>query len=120
MMPLLEIFSLLTIFSCTFLIYNKFDYSNKKLLIVFNYFYTYSLYLVYSKAGIFIVIVLILFVVYSKVNLKYNLFYSIISLYSFFFETQSIISNIETLFSKELNYNSGALRDVRYTLAGRG
>ena len=37
-----------------------------------------------------------------------------------FFQTQSVISNLETLFSKEINYNSGTLRDVRYTLAGRG
>ena len=87
-------FSLLTIFSCTFyLIYNKFDYSNKKLLIVFQLFLsTYSLYLVYSKAGIFIVIVVNFICSLLKVKFKVIIYFILLlGLYSFFFETQSII-----------------------------
>ena len=117
-------FSLLTIFSCTFyLIYNKFEYSGKKLLIVAQLFLSsYSLYLVYSKAGILIIIAwLVLFVSYSKLRFKLIIYFiPLFALYYLFFENQSVSSNIESLFSKELNYNSGALRDVRYTLAGRG
>lgn len=81
----------------------------------------FSIYLVFSKAAVAILglwVISILLMSKSKVKHLVSTVFGIAILILIFGDTFS--SNIEQLFSKEVGYQSGAVKDARYTLAGRG
>ncbi|WP_456439471.1 O-antigen ligase family protein [Psychroserpens sp.] len=80
-----------------------------------------SIYAVYSKAAIAILglwIVLLLLFSKSKVKQSFSIFIGLLVLVLVFGDAVS--SNIEQLFSKEVGYQTGEVKDAKYTLAGRG
>jgi O-antigen ligase len=80
-----------------------------------------SVYAVFSKAGVGIVglwIVLLLLFSKSKVKQGFSIIVGLSVIFLVFGDAVS--SNIEQLFSKEVDFQSGANTDARYTLAGRG
>lgn len=88
-------------------------------ILVFSAFF--SVYLVFSKAGVGIIglwIALIMLFSKSKVKQSIAVVIALAVMYLIFGDV--VYGNIEQLFSKEVGYNSGEIQDVRYTLAGRG
>lgn len=80
-----------------------------------------SIYAVYSKAGIGILglwVVLLLLFSKSKTKQIFSIVVGISVLLLVFGDV--FVSNIEQLFSKEVGYQTGEVKDARYTLAGRG
>jgi O-antigen ligase len=80
-----------------------------------------SIYAVFSKAGVGVIglwVVLLLLFSKSKVKQVFSIVVGISVIFLVFGDAVS--SNIEQLFSKEVNYQSGENTDARYTLAGRG
>ncbi|WP_422107357.1 O-antigen ligase family protein [Winogradskyella sp.] len=81
----------------------------------------FSIYLVFSKAGVLILGLWIFsLLVFSDSKLKqfFSLFFALAVI--FFIVGDAFSANIEQLFSKEVGYQSGEVKDARYTLAGRG
>ncbi|RED47073.1 hypothetical protein DFQ10_101854 [Winogradskyella eximia] len=81
----------------------------------------FSVYLVFSKAGVGITglwIALIMFFSKSKVKQTIAIAVALIVVSVMFGDV--IYGNIEQLFSKETGYQAGEIKDARYTLAGRG
>lgn len=81
----------------------------------------FSVYLVFSKAGVGIIclwIALIMLFSKSKVKQTIAVVFALAVMYLIFGDV--VYGNIEQLFSKETGYNAGEIQDVRYTLAGRG
>lgn len=81
----------------------------------------FSVYLVFSKAGVGIIglwIALILLFSKSKVKQGFAIFIALAFMYMIFGDV--VYENIEQLFSKETGYQTGEVTDARYTLAGRG
>ena len=80
-----------------------------------------SIYVVFSKAAVAIISAwVVLLLLFSNSKLKY--FFSILLGLSVLFLVfgNTVLDNIEQLFSKEVGYQSGEVEDARYTLAGRG
>lgn len=81
----------------------------------------FSLYLVFSKAGVSIIGVwFIILLLISKNRMRQGFAFLIGSLVLFLVFGDVFYSNLEQLFSKEIGYQVGKFEDVRYTLAGRG
>lgn len=81
----------------------------------------FSIYLVFSKAATAILglwIILILLTSRSKFKVLFSVIIGVAVVTLLFGDIVS--SNIEQLFSKEVGYQSGEIKDARYTLAGRG
>ncbi len=90
-------------------------------LILSGFISLLSVYLVFSKAAMAIISFwIILFIFLSKSKLKVLFSIIIVTSVLFFAFGDVIFSNIEQLFSKEVSYQVGEIKDVRYTLAGRG
>ena len=90
-------------------------------LIVLTIGALFSIYLVFSKAAVSILglwIILMLLMSDSKIKQLFSIFFAIAIVFLILGDTFS--SNIEQLFSKEVGYQSGEIKDARYTLAGRG
>ncbi|WP_425077400.1 hypothetical protein [Psychroserpens sp. S379A] len=80
-----------------------------------------SIYVVYSKAAVAILglwIMLLLLFSKSRVKQSFSMLIGILVLVIVFGDAVS--SNIEQLFSKEVGYQTGEVKDAKYTLAGRG
>jgi O-antigen ligase len=80
-----------------------------------------SIYAVFSKAGVGIVglwVVLLLLFSKSKIKQSFSILVGLSVIFLVFGDTVS--SNVEQLFSKEVGYQSGEITDARYTLSGRG
>ena len=81
----------------------------------------FSIYLVFSKAAVGIIglwIVLLLLFSKSKVSQGFSLVIGMSVIFLVFGDT--FYDSLEQLFSKEIGYDSGEVKDARYTLAGRG
>ncbi len=81
----------------------------------------FSIYLVFSKAAVGIIglwIVLMLLFSKSKINQGFSLVLGMSVIFLVFGDV--FYDNLEQLFSKEIGYDSGEVKDARYTLAGRG
>ncbi|GGG60179.1 O-antigen ligase family protein [Bizionia arctica] len=81
----------------------------------------FSIYLVFTKAGVGIIglwIVLLLLFSKSKVKQVFSIIVGLSVIFIVFGDT--FYNSIEQLFSKEIGYEAGDVKDVRYTLAGRG
>jgi len=81
----------------------------------------FSVYLVFSKAGVGITglwIALIMLFSKSKVKQTFAIFLTLVIMYIILGDV--VFDNIEQLFSKETSYQTGEIKDARYTLAGRG
>jgi hypothetical protein len=81
----------------------------------------FSIYLVFSKAAVGIIglwIVVLLLFSKSKVKQVFSILIGLSVLFIVFGDT--FYDSIEQLFSKEIGYESGEVKDARYTLAGRG
>ncbi len=81
----------------------------------------FSIYLVFSKAAVGIIglwIVLLLLFSKSKLSQGFSLVIGMSVIFLVFGDT--FYDNLEQLFSKEIGYDSGEVKDARYTLAGRG
>lgn len=81
----------------------------------------FSIYLVFSKAATAILglwIILILLTTRSKLKVLFSVIIGVAVVTLLFGDIVS--SNIEQLFSKEVGYQSGEIKDARFTLAGRG
>jgi O-antigen ligase len=81
----------------------------------------FSVYLVFSKAGIAIIglwIALMLFFSKSKIKQTISILMAFSIMYFIFGDV--VYENIEQMFSKESSYQAGEIKDVRYPLAGRG
>jgi len=116
-------YSLMTFFSI--LVYNNFFevkskfFSIMRTVIIGGTFF--SLYLVFSKAGVSIMGVwFIILLLISKNRIRQGFAFLIGSLVLFLVFGDIFYSNLEQLFSKEIGYQVGTFEDVRYTLAGRG
>ena len=80
-----------------------------------------SIYSVFSKAGVGIFILwIVLMLLFSKSKIKQSFLIMIGLFVIFIVFGDVVVANIEQLFSKEVGYQSGEVKDVRYTLAGRG
>lgn len=80
-----------------------------------------SIYAVYSKAAVGIIgtwIIALLLFSKSKVKQAFSVVIGLLVVFLVFGDAVS--SNIEQLFSKEVGYQTGEVKDVKYTLAGRG
>ncbi|MFT6127342.1 MAG: hypothetical protein ACJA2M_000889 [Polaribacter sp.] len=91
------------------------------LLFALGFSALFSIYLVFSKAGIGIIGLWIAFTLLfskSKVKQTIAIFFSLSMVYLIFGDV--VYENIEQLFSKETGYQTGEIKDARYTLAGRG
>lgn len=80
-----------------------------------------SIYAVFSKAGVGIIglwIVLLLLFSKSRIKQSFSILVGVLVIILVFGDAVS--TNIEQLFSKEVGYQTGEVRDARYTLAGRG
>ncbi|MFK7782572.1 O-antigen ligase family protein [Psychroserpens sp.] len=80
-----------------------------------------SIYAAYSKAAIAILGLWIMFLLLfseSKVKQSFSILVGLLLLFIVFGDAVS--SNIEQLFSKEVGYQTGEVKDAKYTLAGRG
>ena len=117
-------YALLTIFSgFFFLIYFKTEKKYIRNLVALQILLSiFSLYLVFSKAAVLIILIWVLLIlVFLKLSFKlYFYLLSLVIILLISFGTESILINVETLFSKELGFNDGSVRDARYTLSGRG
>jgi hypothetical protein len=80
-----------------------------------------SVYLVFSKAAVAILgLWVVLLLLFSKSKIKQG-FSVLIGLSVIFLVFGDAVSdNIEQLFSKEVGYQTGEIKEARYTLAGRG
>lgn len=81
----------------------------------------FSVYLVFSKAGVVIVgiwVTLIMLFSKSKVKQSVAIVFALGVMYLILGDL--VYENIEQLFSKETGFQEGEIQDVRYTLAGRG
>lgn len=93
----------------------------KYLLYAVGFSALFSIYLVFSKAGVGIIgmwIALVLIFSKSKVKQTIAIFLSFSIMFVIFGDV--LYESIEQLFSKEAGYQTGEVTDVRYTLAGRG
>jgi len=80
-----------------------------------------SIYAVFSKAAVGILgLWVVLLLVFSKSKIKQSLSLLVGLSVVFLVFGDVIFNNIEQLFSKEVGYQSGQVKDARYTLAGRG
>ncbi len=80
-----------------------------------------SIYLAFSKAAVGIVVfwfILILFFSQAKIKQTISILIGLSIVLLVFGDV--VFDNIEQLFSKETGYQSGEVKDARYTLAGRG
>jgi len=81
----------------------------------------FSVYLVFSKAAVGIIgLWIVLLLVFSKSRAKHLLAIVIGGAIVFLIFGDAFTASIEQLFSKEVGYQSGTVKDARYTLAGRG
>ncbi|PWK18012.1 O-antigen ligase family protein [Xanthomarina spongicola] len=81
----------------------------------------FSIYLVFSKAAVGIIglwIVILLLFSKSKIKQVFSIIIGLSVILIVFGDT--FFDSIEQLFSKEIGYESGEVKDARYTLAGRG
>ncbi|WP_353779880.1 hypothetical protein [Winogradskyella sp. 3972H.M.0a.05] len=81
----------------------------------------FSVYLVFSKAAVAIIgLWVILILIFSRLRFRaaFTIMAVVIVLGLVFGDT--LFSNIEQLFSKEVGYQTGEIKDARFTLAGRG
>jgi len=80
-----------------------------------------SMYAVFSKAAVSIIVVwIVILLLFSKTKVKQSFTILIGALVIILVFGDAVSGNIEQLFSKELGYQSGDVKDARYTLAGRG
>lgn len=80
-----------------------------------------SIYSIYSKAAVGIVVVWVVFMLMfskSRVRQSFSIIIGLIGIFLVFGDAVS--DNIEQLFSKEVGYQKGEVKDAKYTLAGRG
>ena len=81
----------------------------------------FSIYLVVSKAGVGILgLWIVLILLFSKSSLRQGLSLVVFGAVIILIFGDAFFDNIEQLFSKEVGYQSGDVKDARYTLAGRG
>lgn len=81
----------------------------------------FSVYLVFSKAGVVIIgLWIALIMLFSKSKVKQTIAVVVALGVMYLIFGAVVYENIEQLFSKETRYQSGDIEDVRYTLAGRG
>ena len=116
-------YGLITIFSI--LMFTNHFYFKKRLyrLLMFalGFLSVFSIYLVFSKAGVAILLVwTTIIIIYSQNKIKNTLLLLTIFIGLSYALGDLFIENIEQLFSKEIGYNDGRDKDIRYTLAGRG
>ena len=116
-------YGLITIFSI--LMFTNHFYFKKRLyrLLMFalGFISVFSIYLVFSKAGVAILLVwTTIIIIYSQNKIKNTLLLLTIFIGLSYALGDLFIENIEQLFSKEIGYNDGRDKDIRYTLAGRG
>lgn len=116
-------YGLLTLFSI--LIYTNQFKLNRMAFKVFLFCITigaiFSIYLVFSKAGIAILAVWgVLMIMFSKSKIKQIIIILTAFLFMSIIFGDVFIENIEQVFSKEVGYQEGKVKDSRYTLAGRG
>lgn len=116
-------YGLMTLLSC--LAYLQLFKPKRKIVkwsvLVLAFASMFSIYLVFSKAAVGIIGVWItLLLVFSESRIKQLLaiFVGLSVLFLFFGDV--FYENIEQLFSKEVGYQAGEIKDARYTLAGRG
>jgi O-antigen ligase len=90
-------------------------------LFVIAFLSLFSVYLVFSKAAIAILALWLILLIYETRSKLKVLFASTVLLCALFVLFGDVIfSNIEQLFSKEVGFQSGQVKDARYTLSGRG
>nr|WP_321231921.1 hypothetical protein [uncultured Psychroserpens sp.] len=90
-------------------------------LIGLSFISLFSVYLVFSKAAIAIISFwTVLFIFLSKSKLKVLVSIVLIASVLFIAYGDVISSNVEQLFSKEVGFQTGDIKDARHTLAGRG
>ncbi|MBR9914831.1 MAG: hypothetical protein GYB32_08395 [Algicola sp.] len=80
-----------------------------------------SIYAVFSKAAVGIMgLWMVLLLVFSKSKIKqaFSIIIGVAVIFLVFGD--AVYDNLEQLFSKEVGYQSGEVKDARYTLAGRG
>jgi len=81
----------------------------------------YSIYKVYSKAAVVIFMSWALIsLLFSRRRFRVAVTLVILALIFTAVVGEDIVKSTEQLFSKEIEYRSGEVKDVRYTLAGRG
>lgn len=81
----------------------------------------FSVYLVFSKAAVVIIMMWVFLMIgFSQAKFKYAFFIALLVIPVYIGFGDIINDNIGQLFSKEVGYNEGTYKDVRYTLAGRG
>lgn len=116
-------YGLMTIFSI--ILYQTVFTKTTLFLNVFMFFLgigaVVSIYAVYSKAAVGIIVLWVLFILlFSKSKAKQSLSILVGLLGIFIVFGDAVLSNIEQLFSKEVGYQTGEVKDAKYTLAGRG
>ncbi|MDO5968908.1 hypothetical protein Q4Q35_03735 [Flavivirga aquimarina] len=116
-------YGMFTLFSCLMYL-SIFKIKNKLSIVVLIALCCaalFSVYLVFSKAAVTIIVLwTLLMLAFSQIKLKYVFFFSICFILVSVNLGDVIYDNIQQLFSKEVGYNDGTYTDVRYTLAGRG
>ncbi|MDD7886243.1 hypothetical protein [Flavivirga sp. 57AJ16] len=116
-------YGLFTVFSCILYLF-VFKPKNKFYTFILIGLCTaalFSVYLVFSKAAIVIMCLwLLLILLFLQVKLKYIFFLVVFALYIYINLGDVIYDNIQQLFRKEIGYNDGTYKDIKYTLAGRG
>jgi len=107
------------------LMYLQFFKPSKKIVrwsvLALSFAAMFSIYLVYSKAAVGILgawIVLLLIFSQSRKKQLLAIFVGLSVLFLIFGD--GFYTNIEQLFTKEVGYQTGEIKDARYTLAGRG
>jgi len=114
---LFTLFSLLTYLSI-FKIKSNFFLIRSVLLSVGALF---SVFLVFSKAGVAILIIWLLMIIsQSRDRFKIGMYFVIGFSILFLIFGDFLFSSVEQLFGKEIGYQEGQVKDARYTLAGRG
>ena len=116
-------YGLITIFSIL-MFTNNFQFKNKLyslLMFVLGFLAIFSVYLVFSKAGISILLAwTTIIIIYSQNKIKNTLLLLTMFIGLSYALSDLFIENIEQLFSKEIGYNNERAKDIRYSLAGRG
>jgi len=116
-------YGLLTIFSVIVYqtIFNKISLMLNAFMLFLSIGALVSIYAVFSKAAVGILCLWVLFILlFSKSKVKQS-FSILVGLLGIFIVFGDVVSdNIGQLFSKEVGYQTGEVKDAKYTLAGRG
>lgn len=116
-------YGLITLFSIL-MFANHFKFKNKLYALSMYslaFLAVFSVYLVFSKAGVTILLVWgLIILIYSKNKIKNSLIFSLLFLVLLMVLGDKLVESTIQLFSKETGYNNGDVDDIKYTLAGRG